>query len=265
MAFRYSDTHREEYLADGLTVLRGLIPASLLGDLRRQADAARGIARAHAGPQVQRLQPVYAYPELDHGPFRDFLALDGMREVVTRILGPDHAPSDIMGILFEPAESAWCTHWHRDWGYNVPGIDLDSFFAAARDPAMFNQLNGALYDDHSLWVVPGSHGRRDSEAERAAFPAVPPAAPALDEGMGAAERELACSAYARHMPGARPVALLAGDVAFYRSCAWHLGVYVPYARRATLHDGYYGPEDRAWQAEARRMSAEALAARGRPA
>jgi hypothetical protein len=51
------------------------------------------------------------------------------------------------------------------------------------------------------------------------------------------ERELACREYARSMPGAVEVVLGAGDVAFYRAGGWHLGNYVPYARRATLHDG----------------------------
>ena len=55
------------------------------------------------------------------------------------------------------------------------------------------------------------------------------------------------------MPGAVPVPLFAGDVAFYRACGWHIGNYVPYTRRATLHDGYYGPDDLAWQARVAQM------------
>ena len=81
--------------------------------------------------------------------------------------------------------------------------------------------------------------------------------PELTEEMDAAQRELTCLEYARRMPGAVNVPLFAGDVAFYRACQWHLGSYVPYTRRATLHDGYYGPEDLAWQAEVKRQQAEA--------
>ena len=33
------------------------------------------------------------------------------------------------------------------------------------DPECFNQINCALYDDHCLWVVPGSHSRGDTAAE----------------------------------------------------------------------------------------------------
>ena len=58
--FAYSDLHRDEYYDAGLTVLRRVIPASLLTDLRREAQKAREMARALRGPQTQRLQP-------DHG------------------------------------------------------------------------------------------------------------------------------------------------------------------------------------------------------
>ncbi|HLK61736.1 MAG TPA: phytanoyl-CoA dioxygenase family protein [Chthonomonadaceae bacterium] len=252
MSFHYTERNREEYITDGFTILRDLIPATLLADLRRETDKVREIARAKYGRQTQRLQPVYAYEELDSQPFRDFLGLPELRATVEGILGPEHTTSDIMGVLLEPAERAWCTHWHRDWGYNAAHVDLEEFFQAIKNLRMFNQLNGALYDDHSLWVVPGSHARQDTSEERTVFPSVPPPAPAFPEELSAASRELTCLTYVRCMPGAIPVMLFAGDVAFYRACQWHIGNYVPYIRRATLHDGFYGPEDRAWQAEVRR-------------
>lgn len=257
MPFQYTEQHRIEYEREGLTILRGLIPAALLTDLRRETDTAREIARRQHGPQAQRLQPVYAYEELNAQTFRDFLGLPGMQAAVSRILGSDHHPSDIMGVLLEPERDAWCTHWHRDWGYNVPGIDIDAFFQAVPNLRLFNQLNAALYDDHSLWVVPGSHNREDTEEERAPFVSIPPPAPPLRADMDAAERELTCLEYVRCMPNAVPVALFAGDVAFYRACGWHIGNYVPYTRRATLHDGFYCQEDLDWQAAVRRRQEEA--------
>jgi hypothetical protein len=53
------------------------------------------------------------------------------------------------------------------------------------------------------------------------------------------------------MPNAVHIVLQAGDVAFYRAVGWHIGNYVPYTRRATLHDGFYSADDLAWQAEMR--------------
>jgi hypothetical protein len=38
------------------------------------------------------------------------------------------------------------------------------------------------------------------------------------------------------MPGATQVHLRAGDFAMYRNSLWHIGSYVPYVKRATLHD-----------------------------
>src|SRR5436305_21825 len=111
MSYRYTDQNREEYFTQGFTILRGLVPATLLSDLRRETDKAREIARAKNGPQTQRLQPVYAYDELNHQTFRDFLNLPEFQKTVFGILGSDHGQSDIMGVLLEPATSAWATNW----------------------------------------------------------------------------------------------------------------------------------------------------------
>jgi len=259
LTFQFSEQRQNEYLSDGVTILRGLIPATLLTDLRRVSEDARCIARERNGAQAQRLQPVWDYEQLDVQPFRDFLNLPGLRTTVERILGPEHTPSKRMAVFLEPERVAWGTAWHRDWG-NVPGVDLEWFYRLAADPRLFNQLNAALYDDHSLWVVPGSDRRGDTSAERAAFVSSPPEGPVLSDTMSSAEREAVCMDYARRMPGGTPVALYAGDVAFYRACMWHIGCYVPYRRRATLHDSFLREEDREWQAYVRRLQAASAAA-----
>jgi hypothetical protein len=259
MTFAYSARHADEYFDHGYTILRGLLPATLLGELRRQSETARDLARRIDGPQAQRLQPVYEYEEIDARPFREFNALPGLVETVRQVLGPDHQPTGLTALLFEPAERPWATHWHRDWAYNVPGIDLDRFFEHIKNKKVLNQLNCALYDDASLWFVPGSDARPDSDAERAAFATIPPPPPAVSDSMSLEEAELTCAAYARSMPGAVQVPLAAGDLVFYRSSAWHLGNYVPYHRRATLHDGFYAEADWAWRKEAEEMRDRAMA------
>src|SRR5262249_10227061 len=67
------------------------------------------------------------------------------------------------------------------------------------------------------------------------FPDRPIPPPDLD-GLSAEAAERAAVAYAQRMPGAIPLPLDAGDFCLYRSTLWHLGNYVPYCRRATLHD-----------------------------
>lgn len=255
MTFQFTEQHRDEYFSAGLTTLRGIIPPSLLSALRRETDKARAIARERGGPQSQRLQPVYRYEELNHRHFRDFLELAGMQATVEGILGAGHETADNMGVLLEPAEQAWCTNWHRDVAHHIPGLDNEWFFQTAANLQTFNQFNAALYDDHSLWLVPGSHHRQDTPEERACFPQMPPASPSLREQMLPEERERACLEYAQAMPGAEPVVLFAGDCAFYRASGWHLGNYVPYLKRATLHDNFQGEDDRVWWEGVRQMRA----------
>lgn len=245
MSYRYSEQRREEYINDGLTILRGLIPVSLLGDLRREADKGREVAHRIHGAQAQRIQPVYEYEEINSAPFRDFLALPELRKTVESILGNENLPSDRMGILLEPSERAWCTAWHRDW-WAEPGVDPDRYREAQANLKMFNQLNGALYDEHALWAVPGSHNRPDTDVEREQFFDSQRKNPKIPDGMPSVEAERICVTYARSMPGATQITLCAGDVAFYRAITWHIGNYVPYSKRATLHDGFYCDDDRAW-------------------
>jgi ectoine hydroxylase-related dioxygenase (phytanoyl-CoA dioxygenase family) len=181
---------------------------------------------------------------------------------VEEILGTGYVPSDVpgLGVLFEPADAAWSTNWHRDWAH-APFADFEAYRKTSTNMRVWNQLNAALYDDHSLWVVPGSHDRDDTPEERALFPDNPPAGPALSPEMSAVERETTCLAYARQMPNAVQIVLCAGDIAFYRNSSWHIGNYVPYVKRATLHDGFYCDEDRAWVAGAfaHRTAAKAAA------
>ncbi len=251
MSFQYHDGLREDYQSVGFIVLRDLIPASLLADLRRETDKVREIARREHGEQAQRLQPVYRYAELNGERFRDFLHLPELQKVVANVLSPEHKQSNIMGVLLEPAEYPWATNWHRDWGHHVRNLPTEKFETAKQNLRMFNQLNGALYEDGSLWAVPYSHNRPDTPEELSAFPQNPPSNPPLTEAMSSEEREQVCLRYARSMPQAVQILLGAGDVAFYRACMWHIGNYVPYRKRATLHDGFNCEEDIAWQKEMR--------------
>ena len=78
MTFRYAEDLRRGGRHRRAPRPRGPSSAPLLADLRRQADRARH--RRERGLDIQRLQPVYAYEELDVRPFREFLALPGLRD-----------------------------------------------------------------------------------------------------------------------------------------------------------------------------------------
>jgi len=262
--FRYSDKHAEEFKRDGFTVFKGAIPPALIDDLRVVCDKAREIARADGGPSVQRLQPVKDF-DLDQRPFKDYGELPEVRAGLEKLLSPKHYyGTKHLGVLFEPAQQPWVTRWHRDWRDNaLPKEYWPRWESAIHDLDLFNQINAALFEDSSLWVVPGSHARLDTPEEAQRFPTRPIHAPTLD-GFSDAMRERIGLDYCRSMPNAFQVLLDAGDIAIYRNTLWHIGNYVPYRKRATLHDGAMTAEYEAWWAESRRMIQEWEARTGHP-
>lgn len=247
MSFPCNDSHIDEYHTRGYTVFRGLVPPSLTRDLRRGTDAARELARKKSGAQAQRLQPIAKF-EIDQKPFRDYAALPALRDAITKLLSPRHVHpnAEWLGVLLEPAEMPYCTIWHRDWRDNVATMPLAEWDSVFRDINYFNQVNCALYEDSSTWVVPGSHLRRDLDCEVQRFPDRPIRGPEL-EGKTSEERERLCREYCESMPDAVQLHLSAGDLALYRNTLWHIGSYVPYRKRATLHDIVETPEYATWR------------------
>lgn len=248
MPFRFSDAHVAEYHTQGFTVFRQVVPPSLVADLRQVCDRGRELARERSGPQAQRLQPIARF-DLDLAPFEAFRALPDLNDALRRIISHEVTFADVeqMGVLIEPVEHPWCTPWHRDWRDNAPYLDVSAWQAVLLDRNYFNQSNCALYEDHSLWVVPGSHLREDLSCEAGLFPVRPIPGPAL-EGQSSVERERLSAEYVRQMPGAVQLHLEAGDFALYRNSLWHLGNYLPYCKRATLHDFIDTPAYAAWRA-----------------
>ena len=57
MAFRFHESMCDQYLTQGYMIFRGIVPVSLLSDLRREADRARALAHDVNGAQTQRIQP----------------------------------------------------------------------------------------------------------------------------------------------------------------------------------------------------------------
>eukprot|EP01051_Picozoa_sp_SAG22_P018139 SAG22_NODE_2969_length_2061_cov_1.966871_3_plen_430_part_00 len=240
--------HARRYHEEGYTVFRSIIPPPLLERLRVACGTARTLARGAGNPQAQRLQPVLQ-DGLDQAPFIAYEELAPLRAAVGRLLDQPARFGDrsVFGVLIEPRDRPWSTNWHRDWRDNIPGIDTDMWWQNLHDPACFNQINCALYDDHCLWVVPGSHRRGDTAEEVARFPARPVPAPVLHDSQSDAERTAACIDYANSMPGAVNLRLQAGDFCIYKNTLWHMGVYSPEQTRATLHDAHMSDEFRQLQ------------------
>lgn len=243
MVFRFSDRHAEEFERDGATVFRQILPTALIADLRRACATAVAHVRAEGNAQLQRLNPA-TVPGLDQKPFDDFRELPELVDAITRVLSAAHR-IEAPAVLIQPDEMPWSTYWHRDWRDNVPGIDMAEWERVQTHRDYFNQYNCALYEDGSTWMVPGSHARPDTQAEIDRFPTRPIPQPDLT-GLTSEEAERAGLDYCRSMPGAVRLNLDAGDFALYRSIQWHIGNYVPYRKRATLHAQLMTPAYQEW-------------------
>lgn len=102
-----TDADRKHYRDSGYFVIRQVIPAGLLRDLRREAAKAHDIAVRLHGPQTQRLAPLKAHAaELDLRPFREFDHIEGLNDAIQALLTPEHSlrPTEDACLLFGPRE-----------------------------------------------------------------------------------------------------------------------------------------------------------------
>jgi hypothetical protein len=231
------------YRENGYIILKGVVPPAMIDRLRMMAEAARVIAHRVHGPQAQRLQPLGDH--VDITPLREFTALPDFGAAIRAILSERHFLStpESMTVLFEPADHCWSTEWHRDVRDHIDQPVFDAVLGGGRwervatDFANFNQYNCALYEDTSTWFVPGTHASMtDTPGQLAAARAQDRAAVEnWKRERSEAEQEIFLLDYCQSMPGAVQVILQPGDLVLYRNTAWHMGNYVPYRRRATVH------------------------------
>lgn len=275
MAFEFHDSMVNDYLSQGYLIFRGIVPPSLLSDLRVEADKARHLAHKLNGPQTQRIQPLEKYgDDLNLKPFQDYTELPELRDAIGRLLGSDysHGQLNIMGLLVEPLERPWTCGWHRDGVVEVPPDAYDETVRAKlaetwHNLRTFNQVNCAIYADSCTWFVPGSHLRqRDLPGERQTTG--DPMLRRPPDDMSNVEAERFYDEHCRQFPGAVQVHLAAGDFMVYRNLAWHTGNYITYQPRATIHDivrslitsGWRGWEDTKREAIQRRKERQSTMA-----
>lgn len=249
MPFQFCDSMCNQYWQQGYVVFRRILPASLLRDLRPEADKIRVLARELHGPAARRLQPLpkYSGVRFNLQPFTDYTQLPELRDAIQRLIGPaapgciySHCSKDMsyLGVLIEPADRPRFLGWHRDGVTDAAETqrktpDEVAAVAARRlRPTCDNQVNCAIYADPCLWFVPGSHLRVHDLAGEVRAAAVNPG----EQHASDAEAERAHLEACDEFPGAVRLHLDPGDFAVYRSSAWHNGVYSPLQPRATIHD-----------------------------
>ena len=266
--FHYEDCMYHRYRTDGYVIFRGILPWTLVRDLRREADKAREIAHRENGPQSQRIQPIFKYADrLNMKPFVDYLELPAIRDAVHKVLSPlhGHGTRDQMGLLIEPSRKAWHLGWHRDGVVELPEEAYDEPMREVvgkliADEKVWNQVNCALYAESCTWYVPGSHLRvHDLPGEAQPWQRTKKVGP-LNE-FDPVEAESLAMEEVWSMPGAVQVQLQAGDYFLYRNLGWHTGNYLPYQPRATIHDAIAHPHaGESWNlwAEAKKAALERM-------
>lgn len=223
---------RASLVQDGYVIIPSLLTRPSVVALRAAAARTTALARSSQWPYIRTIPKQFPpwpsdpscgiwgvqhllHPDLaDHDIFAASYFSDGVVHAVGDLLGcgEEELVMELYNLLVRPDRDfeLW---WHRD---DVPATataeeEREALGAGRRERGRGHaQWNLALYDDESLVVVPGSHCRPRTEAERAAGPY------AVLEGQTA-------------------VRLKAGDAVFYDNNILHRGIYGSSRERMTLH------------------------------
>lgn len=222
--------HLTKLEQDGFVVVKGAVDEATLEILRQRSSQATDLARRGEWPYVRTVGK--QFPPWDSSA----AVTDGIWGV-QHLMNPDLPGSDVFaGLYFSESllgvakellqcgdedlvmelfnmlvrpEREFELRWHRD---DIPAdATPEQEMERLGRPAYHAQYNLALYEDDSLVLVPGSHRRPRTDAERGADP------------------------FAPEIPGQLVVKLAPGDVAFYNNNILHRGVYDAARERMTLH------------------------------
>ncbi|KAF2401940.1 phytanoyl-CoA dioxygenase [Trichodelitschia bisporula] len=214
---------------DGYVIIPNALSPEQLTSLREAAGHITDLARKGQWPYIRTLPKQFPpwssdpsngiwgvqhlmHPDMPGQPlFAASYFTDAVVRPVMDLIGCTDDSELIMelyNLLVRP-DSDFELRWHRD--DIAATATAEEELARLNKPAWHAQWNLALYDDASLIVVPGSHARARTDAERAADP------------------------FEKNMPGQKIVQMKAGDVVFYNNNILHRGAYSASVERATLH------------------------------
>ncbi|KAK3081019.1 hypothetical protein LTS18_010979 [Coniosporium uncinatum] len=219
---------RASLARDGYILILSTLKQDQLERLRSACAEVTQLARGGKWPHIRTLPKQFPpwpsdsshgiwgvqhllHPSLPHSTtFAESYFGDAIVKPVKELLQceEDDLVMELCNMLVHPDED-FELRWHRD--------DIQPTATAAEEEAVLSepvwhaQWNLALFEDKSLVVVPGSHKRARTNAEREA------------------------DAYEPNMPGQRVVYLQPGDLMFYNNNILHRGIYDSTAERMTLH------------------------------
>ena len=148
------------------------------------------------------------HPSIREQALVDALAHPQILDVIKALIG-ERLRYHLCTLLVSSERKPYHINWHRD---SAPDgeVPLETLLSRLRSHV---QLNGALYDDETLYIVPGSHRRELTDTERAVLQQTPKA----------------------EMPNQLTVKLEPSDIVFYNSSLLHKGYNPIDAKRQTLH------------------------------
>ena len=211
-----SQSEHDAFITDGFIIRRAALTATQIEEYRAavtrvvaRCETADGYADVRRGPGGM----IWGVNNILHPSVREPALLSALGEpeilgVIADLVGPD-LQHHLCTLLVSPEGMSYRCHWHRDTQYDRDGEEA-ALRAALRSHV---QLNGALRADSSLLIVPGSHVRAMTPAERDVLSGDPNGP----------------------MPGQMTVDLAAGDLAFYNSNLLHRGECSADVNRQTLH------------------------------
>lgn len=225
--------HLDALNRDGFVLIPSLLSPSQLTSLRAASEQAVTTARSGAWPWVRTLPKQFPpwtipagqnpaadgiwgvqflmHPSLPASQlFTSHYFSEPVIAIVKELLQCEDSDlvMELFNLLVRP-DRDFELRWHRD---DIPATaSAAEELARLSEPAWHAQWNLALYDDDSLIVVPGSHKRARTQAERDAGP------------------------FEKGIPGEARVQVKAGDAVFYDNNILHRGVYDCAKERMTLH------------------------------
>ena len=148
------------------------------------------------------------HPSIREQALVDALAHPQILDVIEGLIGR-RLKYHLCTLLVSSERKPYHINWHRD---SAPDgeVPLETLLSRLTNHV---QLNGALYEDETLYIVPGSHRRELTDAERTVLQQTPKAA----------------------MPNQLIVKLKSGDIVFYNSSILHKGYNPTHSKRQTLH------------------------------
>lgn len=261
-----TDEARAYFDENGIICIANFLSAEELTALRHIHTEALRFRKGFRYSAAQRFQPLRRFEPLKA--CLQHVDVNKVAAIATRLLNVEaFVIEDLLGAWISNSRLTYVLPWHRDIRDNSFGYDYRLWEAKQPDREYFLQFNLPIFDDSSFWVVPGSAARRDTETEAAMFAKKPVQVPGQERflnpwlpknrvytngyrlkeyllnGMDKANRISAginktrlagCRSYVETMPNAVEVHVKAGDILFYRGCAWHTAIYRADVQRFTF-------------------------------